>query len=171
MIRRFVFLQHTLYISTQNLWKATKLTILDWDASTSCHVLNFDDVVLEIFYGLHASLNCETVTYDLLTFPGSISTWDQRCFNVVDQRWNNVDLTLKMKQNLTSDFHRCITLMQHQCTTLLKKFPQRRIKLSQRCFKVDMTLSQPCFNVVSTLVKAISNPIPLAINMEVWICK
>ena len=103
--------------------------------------------------------------------PANISTWDQRCFNVVDQRWNNVDLTLKMKQNLTSDFHRCITLMQHRCTTLLKKFPQRRIKLSQRCFKVDMTLSQPCFNVVSTLVKAISNPIPLAINMEVWICK
>ena len=118
MIRRFVFLQHTLYISTQNLWKATKLTILDWDASTSCHVLNFDDVVLEIFYGLHASLNCETVTYDLLTFPASISTWDQRCFNVVDQRCNNVDLTLKMKQNPRSYFKHCRTLIQRRCPKL-----------------------------------------------------
>ena len=32
------------------------------------------------------------------------STSDQLCFNVVDQRWNNVDPTLKMKQNPTSGF-------------------------------------------------------------------
>ena len=30
--------------------------------------------------------------------PANISTSDQRCFNVVDQRWNNVDPTLKLKQ-------------------------------------------------------------------------
>ena len=37
-------------------------------------------------------------------FPASISTKDQYCSNVVDQRWNNVNPTLKMKQNPTSDF-------------------------------------------------------------------
>ena len=45
-------------------------------------------------------------------FQANISTSDQRCFNVLDQRWNNLDLTLKMKQNRTSDFPLCTTLMQ-----------------------------------------------------------
>ena len=40
----------------------------------------------------------------MLLIPANISTSDQRCLNVVDQRWNNVDPTLKMKQNPTSDF-------------------------------------------------------------------
>ena len=31
--------------------------------------------------------------------PANISTSGQRCFNVLDQRLNNVDPTLKMKQN------------------------------------------------------------------------
>ena len=30
--------------------------------------------------------------------PANISMSDQRCFNVVDQRWNNVDPTLKIKK-------------------------------------------------------------------------
>ena len=50
-------------------------------------------------------------------YPANISTSDQ-CFNVVDQRWNNVDPTLKMKQNLTLDFQSCATLIQRQCSTL-----------------------------------------------------
>ena len=36
--------------------------------------------------------------------PANISTSDQRCFKFMDQRWNNVEPTLKMKQNATSDF-------------------------------------------------------------------
>ena len=65
-------------------------------------------------------------------FPANISTSDQRCFNVVDQRWNNVDPTLKMKQNLTSDFQRYTTLIQRQSLTL-----------KQRWYNVDTTLFQP----------------------------
>ena len=52
------------------------------------------------------------------------STLFQRC----DQRWNNVDPTLKMKQNPTSDFQRCTTLIQRQCPTL----KQRRNNVTQR---------------------------------------
>ena len=37
-------------------------------------------------------------------FPANISTSVQRCFNVVNQGWNNVDPMLKKKQNPTSDF-------------------------------------------------------------------
>ena len=61
----------------------------------------------------------------------NISTSDQRCFNVVGQRWNNVDPTLKMKQNPTSHFQRCTTLIQ-RC-------------LKQRCLKqrwYNLTLIQ-----------------------------
>ena len=61
--------------------------------------------------------------------PRNISTSDQSCFNVVDQRWNNVDPTLKMKQNPTSDFQRCTMLIQRQYPTL-----------KQRWYNVDTTL-------------------------------
>ena len=45
-------------------------------------------------------------TIVVYSIPVNISTLDQRCFNIVDQRWNNVDPTLKMKENPTSDFQR-----------------------------------------------------------------
>ena len=64
--------------------------------------------------------------------PANISTSDQRCFNVVDQRWNNIDPTLKMKQNPTSDFQRCTTLIQRQCSTL----KQRWNNVTQRWYNV-----------------------------------
>ena len=91
----------------------------------------------------------------LIAYPANISTSDERCFNVVDQRWNNVDPTLKMKQNPTSDFQRYTKLMQRQCPTL-----------KQRWNNVDITLSRRCFNVSSTLVKAISKPVRLVISAD-----
>ena len=51
-----------------------------------------------------------------------ISTSDQRCFIFGDQRWNNVDPTLKIKQNLTSDFQRCTTLMERRCQTFKQRW-------------------------------------------------
>ena len=39
--------------------------------------------------------------------PAKLLTLDQRRFDVMNQRGNNVGPTLKMKQNLTSDFQRC----------------------------------------------------------------
>ena len=45
---------------------------------------------------------------------GNISTSDQRCFNVVGQRWNKVGMTSKMKQNPNSAFQRCTTLIQRR---------------------------------------------------------
>ena len=85
--------------------------------------------------------------------PANISTTDHRCFNVVDQRWNNVDLTLRMKQNPTSDFQRCTTLIQRRCATL-----------KQRWNNVDTTLSQLCCSLASTLVKAVSKQVGLVIS-------
>ena len=43
--------------------------------------------------------------------PANISTSDQSYFSFVDQRWNNIDPPLKMKQNPTSDFQSCTTLI------------------------------------------------------------
>ena len=80
----------------------------------------------------------------------NISTSDQRCFNVVDQRWNNVGPTLKMKQNPTSDFQRCTTLIQCHWPTLKERWnnvTQRRNNVAQRWYNVDTTLFQPSVDV------------------------
>ena len=74
----------------------------------------------------------------------NISTSDQRCFNVVNQRCSNVDRTLKMKQNPTSDFQLWTTLIQHRCPTL----KQRWINVAQCRYNRFSTLH----NVVSTLM-------------------
>ena len=55
----------------------------------------------------------------------------------------NVDSTLKMKQNPTSDFQRCTTLIQRQYATL----KQRRNNVAQRWCNVDITLFQPGIDV------------------------
>ena len=68
----------------------------------------------------------------LFRAPANISTWDQRCFNVLDQHWNKVDLTLKIKQYPTADFQRCTTWLQRQYSTL----KQCRNKVVQRCINV-----------------------------------
>ena len=61
------------------------------------------------------------VTISDKSYTANISMLDQYCFNVVDQRRNNVDPTLKMKQNSTSDFQRCTTLIQRRCPTLKQR--------------------------------------------------
>ena len=71
-------------------------------------------------------------------------------FNVGSTLFQRCGSTLKMKQNPTSDFQRCTTLIQRQCPTL-----------KQRRNNVGTTLIQRCFNLASTLVKAILNPIGL----------
>ena len=52
-------------------------------------------------------------------------------------RWNNVDPTLKMKQNPTSDFHHCKMLIQRQCPTL----KQRRNKAGTTFFTIYLQLT------------------------------
>ena len=84
-----------------------------------------------------------TLNFVLFADPANISTSDQRCFNIVDKSWNNVDPTLKMKQNPKSDFQRCTTLIQRQCPTL----KQRRNNVAQRWYNVDTTLFQPSVDV------------------------
>ena len=86
----------------------------------------------------------------LTPFPAYVSASDQRCFNVVDQRWNNVDPTLKMKQNPTSDFQRCTTLIQRQCATLKQRqnnVTLRQNNVAQRWCNADTTLFQPSVDV------------------------
>ena len=76
---------------------------------------------------------------NIVSSPANMPTSNQRCFNVVNKRWNNVDPRLEMKQNLTSDFERCTTLKQRWWLTL-----------KQRWNNVDTTLSQCCFKVASS---------------------
>ena len=75
--------------------------------------------------------------------PTNISTSDQRCFSVVDESWNNVDPSLKLKQNPTSGFQRCTKLIKRQCPTL----KQRLNNVVQRWYNVDTMLFQPSVNV------------------------
>ena len=93
-------------------------------------------------------------------YPDNISTSDQRCFNVVDQRWNDVDPMLKMKQNSTSVSQRCTTLIQRRCPTLKHcwyNVVQRRISVVSTSYNVVstliITLYQRSFNVASTSFK------------------
>ena len=95
----------------------------------------------------------------LVDNPANILTSDQRCFNLVDQCWNNVDPTLKMKQNPTSDFQRSATLIQRQSP----KLKQRWNNVTQRRSNVGTKLIQRCFNLASTLVKTILNPVGLVV--------
>ena len=69
-------------------------------------------------------------------YPANISTSNQRCFNVVDQRWNNVDLTLKMKKIRRRFLNHNVDKTSH---------PDVEITSKQRC----ITLYQCCFNVAS----------------------
>ena len=67
-------------------------------------------------------------------YPANISTSDQCYFNIVDERLNNVDPTLKMKQN--PSLKRNLTLTQRQKSIL-----------------------KHCYNVVSTLLQRSLNPV------------
>ena len=77
---------------------------------------------------------------------------DERCVNILDNCSNNVDITLKMKQNPKSVFPRRTTLIQRQCPTLKQgwtNITQRRCSIKQRCFNVVSTLMWHYLNVVS----------------------
>ena len=65
-----------------------------------------------------------------------------------------------LKQNLTSDFQRCATLIQRQSLTL----KQRQNDVAQR--QKNDALYQRCFNVASTLVKTMLNPVGLVMIMD-----
>ena len=69
--------------------------------------------------------------------PANISTSDQRCFNVVDQHWNNVDPTLF---NVAKSWYNVSARRWNNVKTTLHN--------------VGTTLIQRCFNLVSTLVKS-----------------
>ena len=69
--------------------------------------------------------------------PANISTSDQRCFNVVDQHWNNVDPTLF---NVAQSWYNVSARRWNNVKTTLHN--------------VGTTLIQRCFNLVSTLVKS-----------------
>ena len=105
----------------------------------------------------------------------NIPTTDQCCFNIVDNHWNNVDLTLKTIQNPTSDFNilQRYTMsapnvkrsLNHRCTTSIK----RVFSVAQRRFNANTTLSPRCFKVASKTVKAILKLIWLVKSMDLQI--
>ena len=55
-----------------------------------------------------------------------------------------------MKQNPTSDFQRCTTLIQRQCPTL----KQRRNNVTQRRNSVDTMLFQPIVDVSESYIES-----------------
>ena len=98
----------------------------------------------------------------------NISTLDQRCFNGVNQRWKNVDLTLKMKQNATLHFQRYTTWMQRWCPTL----KQHWINVAQRRFNVVLALIWHYLNVGLTWSQRQSKAYRNQSGYwKVWICK
>ena len=111
----------------------------------------------------------EDVTHNVYLFwnnnPANISMLDQLCFNVGDQRWTNVDPTLKMKQNPTSDFQ----LAQRWYNVSARRWNNVEITLHNAkttLHNVGTTLIQRCFNLASTLVKAILNSIWLMMIVD-----
>ena len=84
-------------------------------------------------------------------FSANISTSDQRCFNVADQYWSNVDSTLKMKVR-----RRFFSVRQSWYSVSLRRWSNvaqhwRNIKTTLH--NVDTMLYQCCINLASTLLK------------------
>ena len=100
--------------------------------------------------------------------PANISTLDQRCFDVVEQRWNNVDPTLKWNKfqrrifNVAQCWYNVSARRWNNVETTLHN-------VESTLHKVGLTLIQRCFNLASTLDKAILNPIGLVTIMDLQI--
>ena len=98
---------------------------------------NFKQVVVLMWF-----IESDFIYIFIWACPANISTSSQRCFNVVDQRWNSVHPTLRMKQNLTSVFHCCKTLIQRRCPTL-----------KQRWYNLILTLFQCVLDINEIYIK------------------
>ena len=98
---------------------------------------NFKQVVVLMWF-----IESDFIYIFIWACPANISTSGQRCFNVVDQRWNSVHPTLRMKQNLTSVFHCCKTLIQRRCPTL-----------KQRWYNLILTLFQCVVHIGEIYIK------------------
>ena len=85
------------------------------------------------------NINQNVEKFIVLMNPANISTSDQSCFNVVDQRWKNVDPTLIQRWYNVS---------------------------ARRWNSVEITLMQRFFNLASTLVKPILNQIGLVVIVD-----
>ena len=99
-------------------------------------------------FSLTEKFTQQTRISDLL--PVNILKSDQRCFNVVYQRWSNVYPTLKMKQNPTSDFQRCTTLMPDVETTLKQRWYNFISTLFQLILSISKSYIKPVGLVIST---------------------
>ena len=60
----------------------------------------------------------------------------QRRMNVVSTLWINVEITMKMKQNPTTDFQHCLKLIHTQSPTL----KERRNNVTQHYYSIGLTL-------------------------------
>ena len=116
---------------------------------THCKPIAYRVFLLTLFKRKHLKSGC-MISYCF--YPANISTSDQRCFNVVDQRWKNVDPTLKMKQNPTSDFQCCTTLIQRRCGTLKQRWKNLDTTLST-LFQVGLNISKSCMKTSRTTGK------------------
>ena len=81
-----------------------------------------------------------------------------------DQRWNNDDPTLKMKQNLTT-----LQRWYNVSARRWNKVETTSHNVETTLHNIGLTLIQRCFNLASTLVKTILNPIGLVMIMDLQI--
>ena len=92
----------------------------------------------------------QIINFLLSLCPSNISTSDERCFNVVDQLWNNVDPTLKTKQIRMLDFQRSTSLIQRRCPTLKQSYTKLKksyIATNQDNGKCGFVTRQLSFNI------------------------
>ena len=85
----------------------------------------------------------------------NISMSDQRCFNFVDQHWNNADPMLKMKQNLTSGFQCCTTLIKQHWNNVAQRWNiiEHWNNVAQRWYNVVSILFKGGLNIVEITLK------------------
>ena len=104
-------------------------------------ILNYikSPVLVYIISSLHAkqSKNRKVIWYIL---PREHFIDGSSYFNVPDQLWKHVYRMLKMKQNVTSNFQHCSTLI------------QRWNNIESTLHNIDATVFQRCLNIVSTLI-------------------
>ena len=93
------------------------------------------------------------IQFNWINLPNGL-TFEQLCFHVMDQSWNNVDTKLKMKQYLTSYSQLCRTLIQSHCPTLKQRqnnvertSKQRQNNIAQRRYNAVLTLFRRSFDV------------------------
>ena len=140
-----IFLNQFITVSVPFHWFTNYLSLVIVFTFSMNNFLTLPNLLFDGLINLHFGI---VARLGLCSFK--VMKLSSQHFKVVDQRWNNIDPTLKMKQNPTSDFQRCTTLIQCQCMTLKQHWNIRLHKVETTLQNVVTTLIQRCINLAST---------------------